>query len=59
MHGPLTESDSFVTFITIYYVQIKPFLNILNVSINYTVESQESRSDDSASLRFEAAKIDS
>ena len=49
----------FTIFITIYYVQMMPFLIKLIVSTDYTVESQESQSEDSALLRLGAARIDS
>jgi len=62
MHGPLVELAShwhFATFIRMYYVQIERFLNKLILSIDYTVESQQSWSDNSASPRFGSVKIDS
>ena len=51
MHGPLTELASrfvFCYFITIYYVYCFR---------RYTVESQESRNEDSTSLRLGVMKI--
>ena len=50
---------NFAIFITIYYFQIKCFLNKFIVSIDYIAESQESRSGNSALPRFGAVKIDS
>jgi len=60
MHGSLTKLASRFAFCYFYHNILRSdnmFLkNKLTVSINYTVESQESGSDGSASLRFGATK---
>ena len=57
MHSPLTELASRFAFHYFYHNILHS--NRLIVFINYTLEYQESRSTDSATLRLEAARIDS
>lgn len=56
MHDPLIELASSFAFYYFYHNLLQLFLIKL---IDYAVESQESQSGDSASLRLGAAKIDS
>ena len=59
MHGPLIELASGFVFYSFYHNILCSNTAFLIKFINYTVEFQESRSGDSASLRLGAAKIDS